>query len=318
MNTISFQEKICSLRTEPLQAESVSTLQVNMGHRCNLACTHCHVAGGPARVEMMDEKTVEAVLRVLCENPIETLDLTGGSPELNPHFRRLAAEARKMDCRVIARTNLTVFFEPGMEDLPEFYCDHDIDLVASLPCYLEENVDRMRGNGTFRKCIAALKKLNSLGYGIGEHSLSLVYNPGGPFLPPAQSALEGDYKQVLKERDNISFDRLLTLTNMPLGRFRDHLKQTDNLEKYMSTLACAFNDETLDGIMCRSLISVGWDGMLYDCDFNQTIGLPVLCQRSRHISTFDYLTLSRRTIATGDHCFGCTAGQGSSCGGAVT
>lgn len=317
MEPYSFADKVTSLNADPLQAQGIDTLQVNVGRQCNLRCTHCHVNSLPQGSAVMAEDIIDRVLQVLKENPIGTLDLTGGAPELNPHFRKLVTEARYLGCRVIARTNLTIFFEPGMEGLPEFYRDHDVELIASMPCYLEENVDRMRGDGVYRKTIAALKKLNTLGYGTGRRSLSLVYNPGGPFLPPEQAALEGDYKKVLKERDDILFDRLLALTNMPLGRFREQLERSGNLEKYMRTLARAFNEQTLHGVMCRSLISVGWDGNLYDCDFNQALGLSVTTARSRHISSFDYEALSRRMIALGDHCFGCTAGQGSSCSGAM-
>jgi radical SAM/Cys-rich protein len=254
------------------------------------------------------------MLRVFAENPFETLDLTGGAPELNPHFRWIVAEARKAGRRVIVRTNLAVFFEQGMEDLPEFFRDHGVELIASLPYYLEDSVDRVRGGGTFKKIIAALRQLNNLGFGNGAsgRSLGLVYNPQGAFFSPDQATLEAQYKHELKERFDVSFSRLYAFTNMPIGRFRDFLQRTGNLEKYMQKLACAFNPQTLDNIMCRSLLNVGWNGALYDCDFNQVLGLPVSPEASRHIRDFDFDALSKRRIATDDHCYGCTAGQGSS------
>ena len=244
---------------------------------------------------------------------IETLDLTGGAPELNPHFRRLVSEARKAGKRVIVRTNLTIFFEQGMGDLPEFYRDHDTELVASLPCYLEENIAAVRGNGAFKKSMEALRRLNSLGFGsdTAGRPLSLVYNPGGAFLPPLQSALEADYKRELKDRYGISFTRLYVFTNMPIGRFRDALVKRGDLAQYLDMLASAFNPDTLDNIMCRTIVSVGWDGRLYDCDFNQVLGLGVDPDKPKHVRDFDYDALARRRLTVDDHCFGCTAGQGS-------
>ncbi len=291
----------------------MSVLQVNLGYRCNLACQHCHVAGGPARTEVMDRATAESVLRVLLENPLETLDLTGGAPELNPNFRWLVAEARRAGRHVIVRTNLSVFFEPGLEETPRFLREHGVEVVASLPCYLEDNVDLVRGSGTFAKCIAGLRQLNELGYGNGspDLKLSLVYNPRGPFLAPAQGVLEEDYRRELGARYGISFTGLFTFTNMPIGRFRDFLVRTGGFEQYLGKLACAFNPQTLDGVMCRRLVSVGWNGAIHDCDFNQVLGLAVTPEGSRHIASFDYEALSRRTIAVDDHCYGCTAGQGS-------
>ncbi len=313
MRESKFQDTIRSVHKGPLTSQGVTVLQVNMGYRCNMACRHCHVSAGPNRREMMDEATVDQTLRVLQENPIETLDITGGAPELNPHFRRLVTEARALGKRVICRTNLTVFFEQGLEDLPEFYRDNDVELIASLPCYLEQNITAVRGSGAFRKSIDALRRLNDLGFGAETdgRSLSLVYNPGGPFLPPAQAALESDYRRELKTRYGISFTRLFAFTNMPIGRFRDALVAVGAFAHYGDMLAGAFNPETLDKIMCRSLVSVGWDGTLYDCDFNQILNLPVASEGSRHIRSFDYAALSRREIAVDDHCFGCTAGQGS-------
>lgn len=307
-----FSLMVQTVRPGPLTASGVRVLQVNLGYRCNLACGHCHVSAGPERLEAMDRKNIDAVLSVLSENPIEALDITGGSPELSPYFRMLVSEARKLRTRVIVRTNLTIFSEPGMEGLPEFYFDQGVELIASLPCYLEDNVNAVRGSGAYRKSIEALRTLNRLGYGAGfGPALSLVYNPGGAFLPPAQSELEADYRRELSDRHAISFTRLYVLTNMPLGRFRDSLLQTGNLEQYQGLLVSAFNAETLDNIMCRSQVSVGWDGTLYDCDFNQALGIPMEPGISNHLSDFDYAALSRRRISIDDHCFGCTAGQGS-------
>ncbi len=308
-----FLNRVRSVRTEPLIAQDITVLQANMGYQCNMACNHCHVSAGPGRTESMDKRTVDAILQVLKDSPIGTLDITGGAPELNPLFPELVNTARKMGKRVIARTNLTVFYEEGMEAFPEFYRDHEVELIASLPCYLEENVNATRGNGAFQKSIDALRRLNSLGYGdeAGTLSLSLVYNPAGPFLAPLQCSLEGDYKRELKSRYGVVFNRLLAFTNMPIGRFRDALTRSGNLGTYTDMLVAAFNPATLDRIMCRSLVSVGWDGRLYDCDFNQALGIPVAPDAPRHISEFDLSTLSRRNITVDDHCFGCTAGQGS-------
>jgi radical SAM/Cys-rich protein len=313
MNESKFHDKILSLTPDPLQALDLKILQVNVGYRCNLTCKHCHVSAGPGRTEVMDGKTMDGVLRVFLDNPFDTLDITGGSPELNPHFRTLVAKAGKAGRHVIVRTNLAIFFEQGMDDLPHFYRDNGVELVASLPYYIEDGVDRVRGSGTFKKSIAALKLLNGLGYGNGAWgtSLSLVYNPQGMFLAPAQGTLEAEYKRELRKRFDISFTRLYTFTNMPIGRFREFLVRTGNLEKYTDMLSCAFNPLALDGIMCRHLLSVGWDGMLYNCDFNQVLGLPVLSDGLHHIDHFDYNALLRRRIAVDNHCFGCTAGQGS-------
>ena len=313
MGPSQFSLKVLTDRHAPLKALGIRVLQVNIGYRCNMACRHCHVSAGPERPETMDRKNIDAVLRVVRENPIETLDITGGAPEMSPYFRMLVREARKLQRKVIARTNLTIFSEPGMEDLPEFYRDQGVELIASLPCYLESNVHAVRGNGAYEKSIRALRRLNSLGYGLGPSgpALNLVYNPGGAFLPPDQSALEADYRRELNSRYNISFTRLYVFANMPIGRFRDSLRQSGNLAQYQDMLTSAFNAATLDNIMCRSLVSVGWDGTLHDCDFNQVLGITTETGIANHISDFDYTQLSRRRISVDDHCFGCTAGQGS-------
>jgi radical SAM/Cys-rich protein len=314
MLATAFKERILSASEGPLRADGVSALQVNLGYRCNLSCKHCHVSGGPTRTESMDATTAGNVLRVLIDNPIDTLDLTGGAPELNPHFRKLVTGARRAGRTVIVRTNLSVFLEPGLEDTPGFFRDHGVEVVASLPYYLEDGVDRVRGSGTFAKCITALQQLNSLGYGKDNPDLrlNLVYNPAGPFLAPAQAELEETYRRELNARFGITFSTLFTFTNMPVGRFRDYLVRSSGFDHYLGKLSCAFNPQTLNGVMCRRLISVGWDGTLYDCDFNQMLGLTVTPCCSRTIESFDFKALSRRDIAVDNHCYGCTAGQGSS------
>jgi radical SAM/Cys-rich protein len=314
----SFHETVSSINRAPLTAQGITTLQVNVGYRCNLACSHCHVEAGPDRTETMDGDTVDAVLLALATSPISTVDITGGAPELNPHFRRLVSSARQLGKQVIVRTNLAVLHEPGMEDLPVFYRDHDVELVASLPCYQKENVDAMRGSGTFAKCIASLKELNGLGYGRSDGlPLHLVYNPAGPFLPPSQGALEQDYRRELGGGHGVVFTSLYALANLPVGRFHDRLARSGELDRYRELLACAFNPATLDGVMCRTLLSVGWDGRLYDCDFNQVLGLTVGPDAPVHIGEFDYDALAGRTIRVGDHCYGCTAGHGSTCTGST-
>ncbi len=310
---MKFADKIQSVRSAPLRAQEIEILQVNLGYRCNMTCKHCHVSGGPARQEIMDGGTAEQVLRVFQDNPLETLDITGGAPELNPALRMLVTESRKIGRRVIVRTNLTILLEEGKNEFFEFYRSQGVELIASLPYYLEDGVDRVRGDGAFVKSIKALKILNSLGYGIAFSGppLSLVYNPQGMFLAPSQCVLETEYKKELQHRFGISFTRLYTFANMPIGRFRDFLVRTGNLDRYRERLSSAFNPAILDGVMCRRLVNVGWDGKLYDCDFNQILGLPTVSGVPHHISNFDYAALSRRTITVDDHCYGCSAGQGS-------
>jgi radical SAM/Cys-rich protein len=305
-----------------LRAGAVSWLQVNVGKRCNQACHHCHVDAGPQRSESMDARTLDRVLAVLAASPeVELLDITGGAPELNPGFRRLAAAGRAMRRRVIDRCNLTILLEDGQEDLGEFLARERVDVVASMPCYLEENVDRQRGRGVYRKSVEALRRLNALGYGDGRSGLrlDLVYNPGGAFLPGAQGKLEAAYKQQLGERWGIVFDSLVTITNMPIARFAHDLERSEKRSDYEDLLEQSFNAATLPGLMCRSLVSVSWDGRLFDCDFNQMLELP-LDEGVRPRTIWDLARLgelSRRPIATGAHCFGCTAGAGSSCSGAI-
>ena len=308
-----FEERTEETLGGPLTAGDLRILQVNVGYRCNMACKHCHVVAGPNRSEVMEKDTVDQVLAVLKKYDIKTLDLTGGAPELNPHFTYFVSEAKKTGCHVIARSNLTVFFEKGYEHLPEFYSEHDIEITASLPYYLDSSVDRVRGDGAFGKSIRAIELLNSLGYGDGSdiRRLNLVYNPSGTFLAPSQKCLEEEYRRQLRLHHNISFDRLFVFSNMPIGRFKDHLEKTGSLEKYLKTLEDLYNPSTLDSLMCRHLISVGWDGVLYDCDFNQVLGLHMHDCYPQQIRDFDIERLSWRYIRSGDHCYGCTAGQGS-------
>jgi len=306
----------------PLARGAVTTLQINVGKRCNQACHHCHVDAGPKRTEIMSPATAARVLALLAASPAVTaIDLTGGAPELNPSFRDLVRGARGLGRRVQVRCNLTVLFVPGMDDLPEFYRAHDVELICSLPCYSAENVDRQRGHGVFEQSIAALRRLNALGYGRPDTRLrlDLVYNPVGAFLPPPQPELEARYKTELATRFGIQFDRLLTITNMPIERFADTLLREGQLASYLGLLVNHFNPTTVIGLMCRSLVSVGWEGTLYDCDFNQMLMLPLAGRdAAATIWTIDSCDeLDGLRIATGTHCFGCTAGAGSSCGGAL-
>jgi radical SAM/Cys-rich protein len=313
MKNSTFQQRVSGALRGPLRSLELATLQVNLGYRCNLTCKHCHVACAPSRTESMDRDTADAVLRALESGPADTIDLTGGSPELNPHFRRIVREAHALSKKVIVRTNLAIVHEEGMADLPCFYRDHNVEVVASLPYYVGDDVDRVRGSGTFVKCIAVLRQFYELGYGHSDGgTLNLVYNPRGAFLSPDQTCLEAEYRRELGSRFGVSFTRLFTFNNMPIGRFRDFLRRTGNLEAYQSRLVAAFNPDTLDGVMCRHLLSVGWDGGLYDCDFNQALGLSMCSGLPKHIRDFDGAALEHRDIETDEHCFGCTAGAGSS------
>ena len=299
----------------------VDVLQVNMGKYCNLACIHCHVESGPNRTELMSRETVDAVLRFLGRTNIPTVDITGGAPELNPTFDYLVESAVGLGRHVMDRCNLTVIFEPGKDYLPEFFERHRVELVCSLPCYSEENVDRQRGKGTFELSIRALQMFNELGYGQSESGLvlHLVYNPVGPHLPPPQDQLEQDYKRILKEKFGIVFNRLYCLSNMPITRYATHLKLRSEYEKYMQLLESSFNPSTLDQVMCRNLISVGWEGTIYDCDFNQMLDLPIRDADGKplNISTLSFDQVQHLPVTVGDHCYACTAGSGSSCGGAL-
>jgi radical SAM/Cys-rich protein len=305
----------------PLRRKPLEILQVNLGYRCNQSCLHCHVNAGPKRKENMTRKTVDQVIDFLNASRVHTLDLTGGAPELNPHFRDLAKTARDLGIHVIDRCNLTILEQPGQEDLAEFLAEQRIDVVASLPCYLEENVNAQRGKGVFASSIRVLQRLNGLGYGQEgtELTLTLVYNPQGPHLPPPQIALEADYKKHLGERYGIKLNRLYTLTNMPIQRFGSMLISKGQFYEYMDLLKSAYREENLQTVMCRNLLSVGWDGYVYDCDFNQMLGLPLPWKGRPRTHIKDLLTvdLTHNPIRVADHCYGCTAGQGSSCGGAL-
>ncbi len=302
-----------------LRAGAVETLQVNVGKLCNQACKHCHVDASPARTEVMTRETAEKVMAAVSRFRIRTLDITGGAPELNPSFRHLVNGARRAGAHVMVRHNLTVMFEPGQEDLPEFFRAHGVEVVSSLPYFLEQQTDAQRGRGVFEKSVEALRRLNAAGYGRdgGALKLNLVYNPVGAFLPPAQEAIERDFKRELLARHGVTFDRLYTITNMPIQRFLDYLRRSGNEERYMRKLVEAFNPATVEGLMCRTLVSVDWTGRLYDCDFNQMLELGVARGLPQTIDDFDPARLAARRIVTGHHCFGCTAGAGSSCGGAV-
>lgn len=316
----SFQDRLMDLGFEP-KREQVMTLQINLGKLCNQACRHCHVEAGPTkRRENMDSKTVERIKMLIRESPqLETVDMTGGAPELNPHFKDLVQFASGQGLEVIDRCNLTVLFEPGQEETAEFLAKLKVHVVASLPCYSRENVDRQRGNGVFDKSIRALKRLNSLGYGKGSLQLSLVYNPLGTFLPPDQMQLETKYKKELKEDFDIEFDNLFTITNMPIKRFLEDLRRSGKLNEYLELLRNSFNPQALENIMCRSLVSVSWDGRIYDCDFNQMLDIPHLVTNMKTIWDIQsFSDLNDSSIAVDDHCYGCTAGCGSSCTGSLT
>lgn len=315
-----FAEKI-HLQAGDFKRRAVDVLQVNMGRYCNLACIHCHVESGPTRKEMMSRQTVDAVLGFLASSSIPTLDITGGAPELHRDFDYLVESARSLGRHVMDRCNLTVIFEPGKDYLPEFFGRHQVELVCSLPCYSAENVDKQRGKGTFDSSIRALQRLNEVGYGQAESNLvlNLVYNPVGPYLPPAQNKLEQDYKRILREQFGIVFNHLFCLSNMPITRYATHLKLRGEYDRYVELLETNFNAATLDQVMCRNLISIGWEGLVYDCDFNQMLDLPL---RDRSGRPLDITSLAldqvvNRPITVGDHCYACTAGCGSSCGGAL-
>ncbi len=316
---VAFKEKLSSLGMFPLISDRLDTLQVNMGRLCNQSCKHCHVEAGPHRTEVMSREVVEAVLEALTRDDISTVDITGGAPEMNPNFEYLAAEASKLGRHVMVRSNLTVHLEEGKGHLLDFFKLHGVEVIASLPCYLIENIDAQRGSGVAEKSFQVLRRLNDLGYGKAESGLvvNLVYNPAGPALPPDQKNLEADYKRELADRYGVVFNSLYTITNVPIGRFKKTLAATDGLDLYMRKLDDAFNTRVIDSLMCRNLVSVGWDGTLYDCDFNQMLSLPLVKDVPRTMKEFNRGPLSKRKIATGDHCYACTAGAGSSCGGAL-
>ena len=315
----------------PIKRLQTQILQVNLGYLCNLSCTHCHVNAGPKRTELMSAETIADVLDYIDRHNVKCLDLTGGAPEMNPHFRALVTAARSKDVTVIDRCNLTILREPGYDDLAAFLADHQVTITASLPCYSEQNVAQQRGKGVFELSIEALQQLNSLGYGRRpELPLHLVYNPNGAFLPPSQSMLEKEYKAVLAKNHGITFNQLLTITNMPISRFGSMLLSKGLYNDYMQLLKDNFFQQNLDAIMCKTLLSIDWQGYVYDCDFNQMLNMPLQYRERRankqYISTDktrwhlrDLLTadLTDQDIIIGDHCYGCTAGQGSSCSGAL-
>jgi radical SAM/Cys-rich protein len=305
-------------RFPALSRGRLETLQVNLGYKCNQSCVHCHVNAGPSRTEMMSPDTISEVRRFLTEQEPKTLDITGGAPELHPQFRELVARACELGVHVIDRCNLTILEEPGQDDLALFLRENRVEIIASLPCYTEELVERQRGKGVYQTSIRALKKLNALGYG-RELALNLVYNPQGPSLPPAQAKLEADYKRILGEQHGIVFNKLYTLANMPIQRFGSMLVSKGKFGAYMELLHASHRDENLASVMCRSLVSVDWQGYVYDCDFNQMLGLPLVIDGRRRVRLTELIgrDLAGNPIAVRDHCFGCTAGQGSSCGGAL-
>ena len=315
-----FDETLREHSVPPLFADGVEILQVNVGKLCNMTCQHCHVDAGPDRKEEnMDLATVDFCLDALRSSNIKTLDLTGGAPEMNPHFRYFVSEARKLGVHVIDRCNLTILLANGFKDIPDFLAENDVEVVASLPCYIEENADAQRGDGAFQKSIEALKLLNDRGYGTedAKRVLTLVYNPVGPSLPPDQQTLEDQYREVLGRDYGIKFNRLFTITNMPISRYLDYLLECGDYETYMHKLIEAFNPAAAAGVMCRKMLSVGWDGRLFDCDFNQMLELATVGDQPDHIRDFDASRLDERSIVTGRHCFGCTAAAGSGCLGAT-
>ena len=318
--TVNFDDKV-SASGRSLHKQELQVLQVNMGKYCNQSCFHCHVEAGPGRKEMMERTTVDDVLRFLDNSDIPTVDITGGAPELNPHFDYLVESCKGMGRHVMDRCNLTVFYEEGKEYLPEFFQRHRVEVVCSLPCYTKENVDSQRGNGAFELSVRGLQELNRLGYGQPDSGLdlNLVYNPMGNYLPPPQEELEGDYRRMLGEEFGIVFNHLYCLTNMPITRFKKFLKQRGQYDEYLQLLEDNFNGETVDKVMCRDLLSVAWDGSVYDCDFNQMIDMPLgrVNGKKPHIREFSVADFTDQPILTGNHCFACTAGTGSSCGGAL-
>ena len=316
----AFHDKLADAGFASLKPDGPEIFQVNVGKMCNQVCKHCHVDAGPDRKEIMTTETMELCLKILSENPgFTTVDLTGGAPELNPHFRWFVEEIRKLGKHVIVRCNLTIILaNKRFNDLPEFFKKHNIEVVSSLPSYTKDRTDRQRGDGVFEDSIKALQMLNSVGYGLDGTGLklNLVYNPAGAFLPPAQKSLEQEYKIALQQDFGISFNSLFAITNMPINRYLDYLLVSGNYESYMQKLVSAFNPEAAKSVMCRNTLSVSWDGYLFDCDFNQMLDLKVDCN-SRHLSTFNMEELNQRDIVVNQHCYGCTAGAGSSCGGAV-
>lgn len=317
-SAVSFEEKLLENNLS-LRSSDVEILQVNVGKLCNQACKHCHVDASPTRTEIISRETIDACLEVLEKYKIPTLDITGGAAEMIPDFRYFVKEAKNIGVKILVRHNLTVMFEDGKEDLPDFFAENEVEVVCSLPYFLADKTDAQRGDGVFEKSIEALQKLNAVGYGINEKLiLDLVYNPVGAFLPPEQTAIEADFKRELKNRYDIIFNNLYTITNMPIARYLDWLRRSCNEKSYMQKLINAFNSSTVAGLMCRNTLSVDWLGNLYDCDFNQMLEVPVSKKVGQKIQDFSPEHFNNREIMTNAHCFGCTAGSGSSCGGTVT
>jgi radical SAM/Cys-rich protein len=316
---LPFEEAARRSGLAPLRALGIETFQMNLGRLCNQTCKHCHVDAGPDRTEVMTKDTMEACLRALAATEIPQVDLTGGAPELNPNFRWLVEQVRNLGRHVMDRCNLTVLELPRSTGLAEFLAHHRVEVIASLPYFLAKNTDSQRGEGVFEASIAALKRLNHLGYGQegSDLRLNLVYNPTGAFLPPGQDAIEADFKRELASRYGVTFHRLYVITNLPINRFLEFLLRTGQFEAYMQRLVDAYNPAAAAGVMCRTTLSVGWDGRLFDCDFNQMLDLPLAPRQPQHIAQFDPERLAHRVIQTGLHCYGCTAGAGSSCTGAV-
>ncbi|HUI42390.1 MAG TPA: arsenosugar biosynthesis radical SAM (seleno)protein ArsS [Terriglobia bacterium] len=319
-HTPPFAELMRGTGLHPLHATGITVFQINVGKLCNQTCSHCHVDAAPDRREVMSRETAELAIRALAQTDIPTVDITGGAPELNPNFRWLVEQSKALNRHVIDRCNLSVLLLPAQSDLAEFLARHRVEVIASLPYFLAAQTDAQRGSGVFEKSIAALQALNRLGYGREESGLvlNLVHNPVGACLPPPQEVLEAQFRQQLDRRHGIAFNHLYTLANMPISRFLEFLQGSGNYEAYMERLVAAFNPVVAGGVMCRYTISVGWDGTLYDCDFNQMLALPLGAGSPRHIAGFDAASLHRRRIVTGNHCYGCTAGAGSSCGGSIT
>lgn len=317
--TLSFANAIREKQLDQLTADGIEILQVNVGKMCNMTCRHCHVDAGPDRREIMTRETIDLCLAALRDSDIKTLDLTGGAPEMNPDFQYFVKEARSLGVHVIDRCNLTILLAPGYEDMAKFLADNQVEIVASLPCYLPENTDKQRGDGAYQQSVDALQKLNALGYGRADSGLmlTLVFNPAGPSLPPVQQKLEEQYREHLRREYQIEFNRLFTITNMPISRFLEDLIESEAYESYMQTLIEAFNPAALSGVMCRKMVSVGWDGLLFDCDFNQMLEIPMAADQPKHIRDFDALPMGKRCIVVDQHCFGCTAAAGSGCLGAI-
>ncbi len=315
-----FEARLAEAGLSPLYATGITVFQINVGKLCNQTCRHCHVDAGPDRTEVMSRETAELCVTALAQTDIPTVDITGGAPELNPNFRWLVEQARQLDRHVMDRCNLSVLLLPSQADLAEFLASHRVEIIASLPSYRAGQTDAQRGDGIFEKSMVALRLLNRLGYGRPDSglTLNLVYNPVGAFFPPKQEAIEAQFKKELRTRHGIEFNRLYTITNMPISRFLEFLVESGNYDQYMTRLANAFNPAAAAGVMCRSTLSVGWDGRLYDCDFNQMLDLPVDHGAPCHIRNFDPIQLQHRQIVTRNHCYGCTAGSGSSCGGVTS